>query len=102
MKKINFIPAETSTYSHSQGLGKSTFFFRSFSSETYFTQLTIASEAQQEAGGFPTRLVSLQRELELCVHKVSWGFSHLCVVLDSSVGVGVSGFSAESFSYAPI
>lgn len=55
--------------------------YKGFSSETYFTQLAIASEVQQGASGFPTKLVSLQRELELCIHKVSWGFGLLCAVL---------------------
>lgn len=60
----------------------------------------IASEVQQEAGGFPTGLVCLQHELR--IHKVSWGFGLLCAALASEVRVGALGFSAESFSYVPI
>lgn len=75
--------------------------YKGFSSEMYFIKLTIASEVQREAGGFPTGLVCSQRELDLCIHKVSWGFSLLCAVLASKVGAGALGFSAESFSYAP-
>lgn len=68
----------------------------------YFTPLTSASEVQQEAGVFPTRLVSLQHALEQYIHKVSQGFSLLFAVLASKVGIGAFGFSAERFSYVPI
>lgn len=41
--------------------------YKGFSSKLCFSQLT--SELQQEAGGFPTGLVSLQYELKLCIQK---------------------------------
>lgn len=68
----------------------------------YFAQLTSASEVQQETGGFPTRLVSLQHAIKQCIHKVSRGFSLLFAVLASKVGIGPFGFFAERFSYVPI
>lgn len=57
--------------------------YKEFSSEMFFTQLTVASEVRQEAGGFPIRLLNLQCEL-----KLFWGFSLVCAVLAWKLGLG--------------